>query len=232
MRIPLPIRCRSSGSTFDRVPGVLFLLLLVPPLGCSGASLDVSLRDAHRGLPISNASVLLFDPVHGPCDGNASGGQRSSANGVAHVEARWCGKATLVVAARGYFPVTYVVGTCDTRRVALSLQRFPAESTYAIDSGVDTARAFLDAIGAQDEATLRRLLSDPRDASLYLGTSISSNDRPYTLRFVRVLDKPERVMEFAVYSDTGCQQSWFVQLRQHGDGWTVNTLTPAIDLVR
>jgi hypothetical protein len=156
--------------------------------------------------------VLLFDAVDDVCSSGASGGKLSNDAGDAWVEARWCGQAKVVVAARGYSPVTHALDSCDTHAVVIDLTGFPPEPPAASDPAAITGREFITALLARDTIAIERRLADPNTASLYLTGGVTNRPPPDAIRFAGMRSGGERSVQFDLYYATGCRESWLVHL--------------------
>lgn len=194
-------------------------------VGCVGAQFNVHVREARLPKPIPDASVLLYDVTDDPCSNSASGGKLSNDTGDAWIEARWCGLAKLVVAARGYTPVTRRFDSCNAKSVIVDLPRFAPEPSGSADLAATTSREFLSALLARDQAAVERLLADPGGAPLYLTGGVASRGPPESIRFVKMQTGEEPAVQFDLYYENGCRESWFVRLVRRADAYLVAEVT-------
>jgi hypothetical protein len=193
--------------------------------GCTGAQFNVHVRDAHRPKPIPDASVLLYDVIDDPCSNSASGGKLSNDAGDAWIEARWCGDARLVIAARGYSPVTRRFDSCETKSLIVDLEPSPPEPSGSTDPAAGAAREFLAALLARDQAAIERSLADPGSAGLYLTGGVASRGPPESTRFVGIQPGEAPAVQLDLAYENGCRESWVVRLVRRADAYLVTEVT-------
>jgi hypothetical protein len=120
--------------------------------------------------------------------------------------------------------VSREVDSCDSESVGIELMRSAAEPAGVADPAVQTARELLDAVARRDQTAVRRLLADPNDVLPYLESGDARSGHSQTTRFVRPRGDGELAVEFAVYSETGCQVPWLARMARRQDGWRVSGL--------
>lgn len=194
-------------------------------VGCSGAQFNVHVRDAREPKPIREASVLLYGAADDVCGEGASGGKRSDSNGDAWVEARWCGAAKIVVAARDYAPATREFDSCQTRAIVVDLTRFTPEPSGYADPAAALARDFLMALLSHDSAGVERRLEDPSQAALYTAGGVTASERPDAVRFAGIRPGTEPLIGFDFFYEKGCRESWLVRLVSRDDSFRVKSVS-------